>query len=374
MNTNGGIHVPRPQNKKFLYLLFNGEASSLVRAFVYSEEYKKRAIHADFFPLYSRDLERSIKYFKSFYPVQFLLRALNRLYIVYRKNLLLKRIAGYNVIIVIKYIDTGLMKQVKLLSKALLVYDFDDAVWLNSFFGEDEFSKIISEADCITSDNHYLSNYSSVYNKNSFVLNGPCQIEKFIEIKSTVNSSHSDKTVTLGWVGSPGTLFYLYKIYDALEIIGGRYPDVILKLVGTGSDRRLIPQFEKIKVVTVPAYDQNEMIEQVYSFDIGLYPLFYNELSLGRGSLKATIYMAGGIPAVCSAFGENVNIIQDGINGSLASDNDEWVEKLSVLIEDPVLRMEIGKKGFEYALANYSVASCLTQFLEIVEKQAEDNK
>jgi glycosyltransferase involved in cell wall biosynthesis len=84
--------------------------------------------------------------------------------------------------------------------------------------------------------------------------------------------------------------------------------------------------------------------------------------------------MAGGIPAVCSSFGENVNIIQNGINGFLAGDNDEWVDKLSFLIDNPAIRREIGANGFEYALANYSIASCLKQFLEIVEKQVADKK
>ena len=145
-----------------------------------------------------------------------------------------------------------------------------------------------------------------------------------------------------------------------------KYLNVILKLVGSGKERLLIPLFEKIRLETVSSYSQKEMIKQVYSFDIGLYTLFYNELYLGRGSLKATIYMAGSIPVVCSSIGENVKIIQNGNNGFLANNTDEWVEKLSLLIDNPSLRTKVGETGFNYVKTNYSIESCLNQLLKII--------
>lgn len=362
------------QNKRFLYVLLGTQPSSYVRALVYKEEFKERNIHVNFFKLNSKTLFRLINFFSSFYPAQFFFKILFKLHFLMRRYTLLKIVNKYDVIIAIKFIESDLLGQIKSKSKALLIYDFDDAVWLNMYYGEEEFSKKISIVDCVTSDNSYLANHASNYNKNSFVVNGPCQIEKFISCKnSTTITSKKDSKIILGWIGSPETLFYLYKIYDALELIGEEYPNVILKLVGTGKGRILVPPFEKIKVVTVPTYDQNEMIKQVYSFDIGLYPLFLNELSLGRGSLKATIYMSGEIPLICSRMGENINIIQNGINGFLASDTDEWVDKLSLLIENPILRKEMGENGFNFAEANYSITSCLNQCIDIVEKQTLKN-
>jgi len=333
---------------------------------VFEEEFKKEKIHVTFYHLHSTLLWRSLN-FTTFYPVLLFFRILNRLYFEFKKYVLLKKVNKYNVIIAIKYLDSNFLKLIKTKSKAILIYDFDDAVWLDQQWGEIEFSKIISTADYVTSDNTYLANYASIYNKNSFVVNGPCQIEKFISYKnSIIKSANQNKTIVLGWIGSPATLFYLYKIYDALEQIGEKYPNVILKLVGAGAERLLLPPFEKIRIVTVPEYNQIEMIKNVYSFDIGLYPLFLNELSLGRGSLKATIYMSGGVPVVCSEIGENTNIIEDGINGFLANDTDEWVEKLSRLIESQELRATVGENGFNYAKANYSIEFCKNQLLNII--------
>jgi len=356
------------QNKRFLYLLYGDGPSCFVRALVYKDEFDKRGIHVDYYRLNSKFLWNSIKYFSFFKPAVLLIRTLEKLYFIKRQYSLLKIVFKYDIIIAVKYIDSKLLNQIKLKGNACLIYDFDDAVWLDSFYGEEEFSKKVTAVEYVTSDNSYLAKVAFKYNKNSFIVNGPCQIEKFICKSKDLNSTtNQNNTVIIGWIGSPTSIFYLYKIYDALEIIGEKYSNVILKLVGTGKEQSLIPPFEKIKVINIPTYDQNEMINQVYSFDIGLYPLFLNELSLGRGSLKATIYMSGSIPLVCSAIGENLNIIQDGINGFLAVDTKDWIEKLSRLIENPNLRKTIGENGFKFAEANYSIKNCLNQFLKIVE-------
>jgi len=366
---NGGIPVLKPQNKRFLYLLSGDNPSSYVRAWVYKEEFQKRNIQVDYFHLNPPKLIRAIKGTRLFL-VKLLLRIIKKPDIIRRRLLLFKRINDYDVIIAVKYIKSNLLNKIRSKSNALLIYDFDDAVWLDMFNGRDEFLKTTSIVDCLTSDNSFLANYASVYNNNSFVLQGPCQVEKFIANKnlSLSKPNGSDSQIVIGWVGSAGTLFYLYKIYEALELIGERYPNVVLKLVGAGKNKDLIPPFEKIKVIKVPIYDQKEMIKQVYSFDIGVYPLFLNELSLGRGSLKATIYMSGGVPLVCSAIGENVNIIKDGENGFLADTANEWFEKLSLLVESPSLRKKMGESGFNFAESHYSVNSCMNTFLGIVEK------
>ena len=45
--------------------------------------------------------------------------------------------------------------------------------------------------------------------------------------------------------------------------------------------------------------------------------------------MKALLYMAAGSTAVCSAVGHNLEVIQSGVNGLLATSENEWVEALS---------------------------------------------
>ncbi len=55
--------------------------------------------------------------------------------------------------------------------------------------------------------------------------------------------------------------------------------------------------------------------------------------------------MGIGIPCVSSNVGVNAEIIVDGVNGFLAGTESEWIEKLSLLIEDKTLRRRLGAAG-----------------------------
>ena len=63
----------------------------------------------------------------------------------------------------------------------------------------------------------------------------------------------------------------------------------------------------------------------------------------------------------------NSDIIEDGVNGFLAETDDEWVEKLSTLIENPKLRTEMGKRGREKVVAEYSVEANKEKWLALFE-------
>ena len=65
--------------------------------------------------------------------------------------------------------------------------------------------------------------------------------------------------------------------------------------------------------------------------------------------------MACGVPVVASAVGVNRDIIQDGVNGFLASTDGEWVEKLGRLLADPEIRRRFGEAGRRTIEERYSL-------------------
>ena len=65
--------------------------------------------------------------------------------------------------------------------------------------------------------------------------------------------------------------------------------------------------------------------------------------------------MACGVPVVAAAVGVNREIIQDGVNGFLASTPAEWVTKLGLLISDPELRARFAIAGRETIENSYSL-------------------
>ena len=86
-------------------------------------------------------------------------------------------------------------------------------------------------------------------------------------------------------------------------------------------------------------------------------PLPNDEWSQGKCGFKGLQYMALEIPSIMSPIGVNSEIIENGKNGFLAENEKEWIEKLTLLIEDKNLRKKIGANGRQTVIEKYSVIS-----------------
>jgi glycosyltransferase involved in cell wall biosynthesis len=61
------------------------------------------------------------------------------------------------------------------------------------------------------------------------------------------------------------------------------------------------------------------------------------------------------VPVVAAAVGVNREIIEDGVNGFLASSDQEWVDKIERLLGDSGLRRRLGDAGRKTIEARYSL-------------------
>jgi glycosyltransferase involved in cell wall biosynthesis len=105
-------------------------------------------------------------------------------------------------------------------------------------------------------------------------------------------------------------------------------------------------------------------IEDLSEFDIGIMPLPDDEWAKGKCGFKGLQYMAMEIPAVMSPVGVNTDIVEDGENGFLATTDDEWIEKISLLIDSEELRRKYGAEGRRTVVEKYSVESQKERYLE----------
>ena len=64
-----------------------------------------------------------------------------------------------------------------------------------------------------------------------------------------------------------------------------------------------------------------------------------------------------------SPVGVNKEIIVNGENGFLAQETEEWVEKLSLLIDSEILRKSMGSKARQTVIDRYSVLSQQENYL-----------
>jgi hypothetical protein len=168
--------------------------------------------------------------------------------------------------------------------------------------------------------------------------------------------------VTLGWIGGPGGIYYLDSIKSVFTRLARRYGGKVrLVLVGVAPD-----EMGGIEFTARPWRLESE-IEDLLSFDIGIMPLVDSERARGKSSCKAIQYMGVGIPAVCSPVGAAATVVRDGVNGFHATSEEEWLEKLSLLIEDADLRQEMGRRGRLIAEQEYSIQSNAPRLKAVLE-------
>ncbi len=258
---------------------------------------------------------------------------------------LLKRVGDYDGVFLQKstlnFFDAFLVRSY---SKKL-IYDFDDAIMYdpNNPFGSHsshprQFRRTIKLADIVIAGNPYLADRATMYRSRILVLPTGLDVSKYASVPPPI----SDGKIRLVWIGSTSTLKYLRDIIPTLEQIGRRFPHVILKVIcDSFFDLSSLPVE---KCVWTAA---NEAID-LASCDIGLAPLPNDPFTKGKCGYKILQYFACGLPVVGSPVGMNTQLIEEGKCGFLADNPDQWLARLSQLIDNVDLRRIMGKEGRSY--------------------------
>ena len=248
--------------------------------------------------------------------------------------------------------------------QARIVYDFGDAIWLQEWSAS-KLDEVLRQVDAVTTDNEVTASYVRKVNPNCVVIPDAPALDAFDQRRAELSRKPSDRIV-LGWLGSPGTAYNLYVIWEALEELFRRHENLHLRLVGTGNDLRFIPEFENVKFSCVPYYDQARMVEEVFGMHVGLFPLQNVERCQMRGVFKATNYMSGEAAVIASPVGQCAYFIKDGVNGLLAATKDEWVAKLENLIFDAGLRRGLAENGLACVRENFRVDQSFAKLKQVL--------
>jgi glycosyltransferase involved in cell wall biosynthesis len=247
-----------------------------------------------------------------------------------------------------------------------LVYDFDDAVMYRSANAsspysatrERRFARIVKAVDHVIAGNTFLGEQARRYANHVTVIPTTIDLKKY----TPKSYAKKKKKITIGWIGSSSTLPYLEHIRGVLEELGKRYNHIELKVIcDSFFDGEKIPVIKKV-------WSEKEEIADLKSLDIGVMPLTDDPWLRGKCGLKILQYYGVGIPVVCTPVGVNRDVVQDGVNGFWAMTHEQWVEKLSILIDKPALRQEMGLRGREVVRKSYSVQACAPRFTRVLEE------
>lgn len=228
--------------------------------------------------------------------------------------------------------------------------EFDDAIYLTH---PAKMPRMIEHAAGIIAGNETLAEYARRRNRNVHVVPTVLDTERF---KPVFRPTHSK--VVVGWSGLEYNFPYLQMISPVFRWIAQRSNvEICILAVSAPKDFDFPFRFEK--------WNPRMEVDQLNQFDIGLMPLRSDEWCKGKCGLKLLQYMSLEIPSIASAVGVNETILKNGVNGFLASNINDWEKHLISLIENPDLRMSIGKAARTTVVQEYSTEVWFPKLAEI---------
>lgn len=249
-----------------------------------------------------------------------------------------------------------------------IVFDFDDAIYLPEASAANAWSVALKPAGkaaaiCrlarhVTVGNDTLASFASPLSRAVTVVPSTIDTEAY-----GIRPRPENPTPLVGWTGSVTTLPHLARLLPALTRLRGSV-DYRLRVIG--------PRFSAPGLdVEWLAWSADTEAEDLRPLDIGLMPLPNDEWSRGKCGMKALQYMALGIPPVVSPVGANTAIVQDGVNGFYAGEDDEWVEKIRCLLRDPARRLKLGAEARRTIEERYSARVHAPRMARVLRETAE---
>ncbi len=291
-----------------------------------------------------------------------------------RRALALFTVARYDLIYIFMWVTpfgADLSERVARLSAKRLIFDVEDNVLTGQALPKEynpnavaRFLKgpwkaryLIRKADHVITSSPFLNDFCLELNqkKACTYISSSVDTDRFVP----ANDYGNDRKVTIGWTGTFSSKIYLDMLREVFQELARRV-DFRLKVIGNFDYE--LPGVD----LEVVRWTREREVEDLQTFDIGVYPLPIDDWVLGKSGLKAIQYMAFGLPAVATAVGTTPLLIRDGENGLLVKSPQEWLDALERLVRDPDLRRRLGEAARRDAVANYSVRAVASDYRRVL--------
>jgi len=257
------------------------------------------------------------------------------------------------------------LEAVLFLTGKKVIFDFDDAIYLPPQGSSRsaailkcpwKTNYIIRQSDQVIAGNDHLKDYALRFNRSVTVIPTCIDTGRY---RRNVRRVVSEEVV-VGWIGSHTTQVFLDALEDVFLELLSKYRNLQIRLVG-GRLNGLAHSRMHAK-----RWSLEDELHDLLGFDIGIMPMPDDDWTRGKCAFKAILYMGCGIPVVASRVGVNTEVIEDEVTGFLVTSPHEWIEKLSLLIENKRLRDQMGGRGRERVVERYSLAAAAPLFVKIV--------
>ena len=215
-----------------------------------------------------------------------------------------------------------------------MVLDLDDAVFLRY---PEKFERLVPMSDLLVAGNYLLRDHFSAVHPRIFVMPTCIDLDCYRLSRRSTNVGPP----IIGWMGTTTNLSYLKIAAPALRKLA-QSSSFELRLIAGESLPLKELDLSGVNLRFLP-WNPDTEVDEIAKFDIGIMPLRDDEWSKYKCGLKLLQYMSLGIPGVASPVGVNAEIIEHGINGFLATDDQSWIDGLQALVTDVGLRKRTGE-------------------------------
>ena len=219
-----------------------------------------------------------------------------------------------------------------------IIYDLDDAIMYSPNHPVTDktshfrlFRRTVKLADMIIAGNQNLAEHVKKFNNNVKVLPTGLDTKDYDLSIEPIN----DGKIRLVWIGSKSTLKYLKEITPALEEVGAKFDNVVLRIICDYFFDLKNMQVEKIH------WSLENQVKDLATADIALAPLPNNRFTRCKCGFKILQYQAAHLPLITSPVGANSTFVRNGDTGLLAANVSQWADKITRLIENPDLRKQM---------------------------------
>lgn len=215
-------------------------------------------------------------------------------------------------------------------------------------------------ADAVTVTTPILADIYREYNPNVIALPNciDTNIWKPLPLKSRDD-------IRIGWFGGSSHYEDWVLLQDVLPVIMEKYKNVTLVVMGTmfhGTVRNL-PQdrIEFHNWIPTPAYPYKAAI---LDLDIAVIPLRDNQFNRCKSPIKWVEMGALGVPSVTSDVSPYHEIARDDNGIFVDNEDDAWIQGISLLIEDSILRAKLAGGALETVKQKFDINTQYHQWLD----------
>lgn len=247
------------------------------------------------------------------------------------------------------------------------IVDYDDAIFHNYDQSSNPIiKKILSKkidtvmkcSACVVAGNSYLAKRAeNAGAKKIEIIPTVIDLERYPLI-----SSQENQPLVLGWIGTKSTFEKHVLPYMSWFQKAVQENNIEFHIVGIEQDSTY---GKKIKFF--PWHEDSE-VAMIQQFSIGIMPLQDSLWEQGKCSYKLIQYMACGKPVIASPVGMNEEVVKNGINGFTATNEEEWLRAIKILVEDENQRNTLGTAGREMVEKQFAIQATAEKWIQILKE------